>query len=612
LICGNSWAVFGVVKEGEGCDFNIYIKNSISPCLAFIVFEDADGNTVYTGELKEKQKNGDYSVYGCNMVFNEPRLMFYYFKIESENESFCVFKKDQDKTEKYHGEKWQLTCIESSFSVSENFFGRIIYQIFPDRFNQSGICDLRCKMGPYFVHKNKSDVPVYSPDKNNIVQNNDFFGGNLRGIIEKLGYLKMLNVGIIYLNPIFKAYSNHRYDTADYMKIDEMLGTEEDLTELCRCAHESDIKIILDGVYSHTGSDSVYFDSEKRFGTGAASNTESHFKEWYTFTKYPVDYVSWWGIKTLPCVDENNTKYTDFIIESEDSVVAHWMRAGADGFRLDVADELPDIFIKKLRNRVKKEKKDSIVIGEVWEDASNKRSYGQSRRYFADGELDSVTNYPFRKSIIDFVLGTDNGERLKNTVMTIAENYPKDVLNCLMNPLSTHDTERVFSRLGLKTVPDTKEKMAQCKMTDEEKTDAESRLKCAVFLQYILPGCPCIYYGDEIGTEGLFDPFCRGYFDWSRADRDANNILDFYIKMGEIKRNYKELITGDVFVEHISDGVVKIVRGCEGSSLCAYVNVSDGEFCVKCCDKDIKLASANSVFCEKGKKLKKYGFILQG
>ncbi len=567
---------FGTLKENEPCDINIHIPKHCKTVCCKLVFENESGNEYACFSMKNLSEYDLYEVYGCRFSLAENGLYFYYFKITTEEGQFPLYKCGYDMTNMCEGEKWQLSCIPSSFKVPDFYCGKVMYQIFPDRFFQKGECDLSGKLTPFTVHEDKSDVPLYLPDENGRVWNNDFYGGNLKGITQKIGYLKELGISVIYLNPIFKAFSNHRYDTADYLKIDEMLGNEDDFKELCEKAHENEMKIILDGVFSHTGRNSVYFDGEKIFGNGACSNIDSPYKEWFGFKNYPDEYTSWWGIRDLPCVDENCDSYRDFIIKNKNSVVSHWLNLGADGFRLDVADELPDSFICELRCKIKEIKSDAFLVGEVWEDASNKISYGVRRKYFTDGLLDSVMNYPFRNAMIDYVLGKDDGQNLRNTVMTLAENYPAEVLNCVMNIISSHDTVRMFTALGCDYYPEEKRKRAVYKLSKEQTELATKRLFCLVFLQFVLPGMPCIYYGDEIGTEGFEDPFCRSYFDWSRTEN--NRILDFYKKMSNIRNTNEALQKGSVEVFALGGGNIEIRRVYGEKTAVARVSMCDTGF----------------------------------
>ena len=564
---------FGTLTEGQRCSIEIHIPSSCRTVRVSLAFLKEDKSEYKSFAMSFSRSTDGYDIYSVDFSLPECGLFFYYFRITTVGESFSLYKEGYCMTNMEDGELWQLSVIPREFKVPKEYFGAIMYQIFPDRFNSKGKCDVSEKLRPFFVHGSKSDIPFYLPNEKGVVENSDFFGGNLRGIAEKLDYLKSLSVQVIYLNPIFKAYSNHRYDTADYMKIDEMLGTEEDFKTLCRMAHERGMKIILDGVFSHTGSNSRYFDKEGVFGGGACSDPMSPYREWYDFKSYPDSYASWWGIPTLPCVRELCESYLDFIIRGEDSVVAHWIRAGADGFRLDVADELPDEFIYALRKRLKEIKPSALLIGEVWEDASKKISYGKRRKYFTDGELDSVMNYPFRNAIIDYVVGVDRGEGIRDTVMTVAENYPAEVLHVLMNMLSTHDTERILSILSPEPPPSEKNKQAGYLMPDGARGEAYRRLRLAFFLQMTLPGMPSIYYGDEIGTEGLSDPFCRGFFDWSRVE--SSEHLRWFRRIARLRSQSVTLRLGDVVIENPREGVVRIERRYKGECVVAYLNTAE-------------------------------------
>ena len=561
---------FGTLTEGQTCSISVHIPRSCRTVSAFLVFLREDQSEYTRFSMERTDGTADYDIYSTRFSLGECALYFYYFRINTENESFALYREGYDQTNMEAGELWQLSVVPQEFRVPAEYFGAVMYQIFPDRFHAEGVCDTRGKLTPFWIHENKRDVPCYLPDADGVVRNCDFFGGNLAGIRAKLDYLGDLGVRVIYLNPIFKAYSNHRYDTADYHTIDELLGTEEDLRDLCEAAHARGMRVILDGVFSHTGSNSRYFDKDGVFGEGAYQTPDSLYYSWYSFQDYPDTYTSWWGIDTLPCVNEMDESYRDFIIEGENSVIAHWIRVGVDGFRLDVADELPDAFIAAIRRRLKDLKSDALLIGEVWEDASNKISYGARRRYFTDGELDSVMNYPFRNAILDYIRQQDKGERLCETVMTVAENYPREVLHTSMNMLSTHDTPRVLSLLATGQVPEEKEALAGFRMSDADKHEALMRLRAAIFLQFVLPGMPCIYYGDEIGTEGFGDPFCRSYFDWERAQ--GNTLRDFYVRMSAMRNTHSALRTGEVRMQYNGNGGVTVERVSESSTCRAHVN----------------------------------------
>ncbi len=547
---------FGCLHEGESCEFNIYIPVSCETNEVYLVFETDDG-FYKSFPLKKKNCPGDYEIFGGKISISDIGLYFYYFEIKTNGSAFRLFKYGTNDTNIEDGEKWQLTCFKKDFDTPDWSKGAVYYQIFPDRFNISGSYDLSEKLGPYTIHQNTGECPEFRPINGEIL-NNDFYGGTLKGIQEKLPYLKSLGTNIIYLNPIFKAYSNHRYDTCDYKKIDPMLGSVKDFENLCAEAHKMGMKIILDGVFSHTGSDSIYFDKNNRFGTGAYTNETSIYKNWYKFEKYPEKYDSWWGIETLPAIDKTNEDYINYIIEEENSVIEYWLKKGADGYRLDVADELGDEFIERLTKKVKQVKPDAIVLGEVWEDASNKESYGVRRKYLLGFELDSVMNYPFKNAIINLLLNNISIKGFENIVMTISENYPKPVLQSVMNLLSTHDTPRILTLLGEADSSLSKEQKAEYTLSEDKLYKAVERLYAAIFLEFTLPGAPSIYYGDEIGMQGFEDPFNRRFFDWGKTENSLLN--NFCASISAIKNKNDDLKTGDI---HFSseENVVRFNRG---------------------------------------------------
>lgn len=534
-----------------------------------LMLEDCDGAPAAEFDFTREGIEGKHTVFRCEFTAEECGLYFYWFYVTKEDGGFRLFRQGSG-TNMEAGEKWQLSIIPADFTTPDYAKGAVMYQIMPDRFYRHGNCDLTDKLRPFTIHENWYDTPEFRPDEHGIVWNKDFFGGNFAGIREKLPYLQDLGVNILYLNPIFMAFSNHRYDTADYKRPDPMLGTEEDFRDLCDEAHRRGMRVILDGVYSHTGSNSVYFDANRVFGTGAVSNPDSPYRNWYRFSRYPDQYEAWWGIQTLPCVDELEQSYVNYIIDDEDSVVAHWMALGADGFRLDVADELPDEFILRLKNRIRAINPNALLLGEVWEDASNKRAYSVSRRYFVDGELDSVMNYPWRTAIINFAVGLDDGANLGEAIMTLAENYPPQVLACVMNHMGTHDTARILTVLSGAMEP-TKEARAERCLTAQERELAVSRLKLAAFLQFTLPGMPSIYYGDEVGMEGFEDPFCRRCYPWGREDI---SLREFFRELCRLKNAHAVLREGDVRVTQAGEGRIAFTR-CDGTTTARiYVNRS--------------------------------------
>ena len=552
---------FGTLSQGEICTLHIHIPSSVGAVKVQCILDCESGGSV-VAELRKERIDGSYDIFGGSFSLAEPGLYFYYFRIYEQNNAFRLFKVGHD-TNMEAGDRWQLTCTPANFTTPDWAKGATVYQIFPDRFYKMGTCDLSGKIEPYTVHEDWNEEVCWQPDENGKVLNNDFFGGNFRGIAEKMGYIASFGTTILYLNPISKSFSNHRYDTADYKTPDPMLGTIEDFKAMCDAAHSYGIKVILDGVYSHTGSDSAYFQS-------ACASPDSPYYSWYTFYHYPDSYNSWWGFETLPTVNKLDPAFMDYIIDSEDSVVAHWLNLGADGFRLDVVDELPDAFVLRLKNRIRQIRPDALLIGEVWEDASNKISYGIRRRYFVDGALDSCMNYPFRKAILDFIKGADDGQGFRETVMTIAENYPSQVLACNMNLLGTHDTPRILTAL-MDDFEGSRAEYAQRHLSAEQKAQAKELLMAASFLQFTLPGAPSIYYGDEAGMEGYKDPFNRRTYPWGQEDPV---LLGHFRSLGQLKKNQPALQLGDITFTHCSGRRISFTRAYGNSRLTVYINCS--------------------------------------
>ncbi len=557
---------FGCIRAGETLSVTIYVKGAGETGALFWLTED--GKSAQSHEMKPAEAQNGYRVYNFSVRFHETGLFFYHFALELPEGTVNIFRDEKNKPVLRHGNPWQITCYEYSHPLPEAAFGQVVYQIFPDRFNKAGSCDTKYKLTPFYLHENTDELPVYEPDASGIIQNNDFFGGNLQGITEKLPYLQGLGVKAIYVNPIFKAYSNHRYDTADYLTVDPLLGTEDDFRILCKNAHELGIKIILDGVFSHTGSDSVYFDIHNRFGSGAYHNPDSPYRSWYQFTDYPHGYTAWWGISTLPCTEESDPGFKNFIF---DSVIPHWLSLGADGWRLDVADELPEAFLQELYRTVKKTKPGALVLGEVWEDASNKISYGVRRKYLQGKSLDSVMNYVWRDAIIRYARTETAADDLKEAVMTLYEHYPPQALHTLMNLLSTHDTPRILTVLGIEQVPESKKDRAHFRLDEKKHKTAKERLFLAAFLLFCLPGSPCIYYGDEIGLEGFEDPFNRGYMGDARGD---DEIHACFCALAAMKNESHALRHGTLTPILAEKGLFAFYRTMGGEKILCLVNNS--------------------------------------
>ena len=500
----------------------------------------------------------------------EPELVWYWFRLFREDGSSILLDRSG-----YHGgenvQSWQLTVYEESSTPA--WFGcGVVYQIFPDRFCRLELPDPAGMVGSRTIHENWSNLPDWRPDAQGEVRNCDFFGGSLQGILSKLDDLADFGVTVLYLNPVFESASNHRYNTADYRAIDPMLGTEDDFHHLCQEAKRRGIRVILDGVFNHTGSQSRYFNADGFYSdTGAAQSPASPYYHWYSFHPWPADYDAWWGIRTLPAVREDAPDYRDFIIRGQDSVVRHWLRAGASGWRLDVADELPDDFIGEIRTAMEETAPDSFLLGEVWEDATTKIAYSMRRRYLLGQELHGVMNYPFRTALIAYLLGGD-ADKFRETLESLRENYPPHAFYSLMNFLSTHDTPRILTVLGADHVPGSKEERAVFRLSPARRQLGLKRLRLAALVLFTFPGAPTVYYGDEAGMEGWEDPFNRAGYPWGQEDSE---LKSFFSKLAHLRREQPALQTGQLHWRWTAGSLLVFARELDGQLLTTVVNAAD-------------------------------------
>ena len=488
---------FGAVPCGTEVRFFVEAEAEFTACVLRCYHEFADK---WTETPLLPCPDGFGGVYTAPA---EGELVWYTFCLHRKDGSSVHFGKNgcggDDRT------PWQLTVYEETYTPQ--WFGEgVTYQIFPDRFCRTAPPRVDGLLGERRAHMDWNESPVIGADPVTGRWNSDFFGGNLKGITSKLDYLASLHVKTLYLNPIFEAASNHRYDTADYCAIDPLLGTEEDFAQLCREAEKRGIRVILDGVFNHTGDDSRYFNRAGFYETvGAYQSPNSPYYPWYGFSQWPEAYDGWWGIKTLPAVNENNPQYREFIITGERSVIRRWLRLGASGWRLDVADELPDDFIVDIRRVMEEEKADAFLLGEVWEDGSNKIAYSKRRRYLLGRETHGLMNYPLRTATLRYLRG-GRAEDFREAMETVRENYPKPAFYSGLNILGTHDTPRILTALGEDGVPSDKLERAAYRLSPERLELAMARLKMAALLLYAFPGSPTLYYGDEAGMEGFEDP----------------------------------------------------------------------------------------------------------
>lgn len=565
---------FGAVRCGEKTVFRVILLRSLG-CSGVSLCIYSQGKPEQRVEMSWECMQGEGEEWWrAEFAAQSTGIYYYYFsiRINTGNTRILKYESSLGKIGE-EGSPWQLTVYSPQLQTPDWVKGSLMYQIFPDRFCFSGEEKANVP-GDRVLRSDWGGEPLWEPDGEGRITKYDYFKGDFKGIESKLDYLSELGVGCIYLNPIFSAHSNHRYDTADYMQPDCLLGTAEDFARLCKKARSKGIRIILDGVFSHTGADSVYFNKFRRYDSSGAYNSKSSpYYEWYSFSSFPDEYACWWGVDILPETREDNPSFLDFIT-GENGVLRRWMRLGASGWRLDVADELPDAFLDSLRACVKDENPEAYILGEVWEDASNKISYGSLRRYLLGEQLDSVMNYPFAQAIIAFVC-SGVAEGFNEKVAQVTENYPKPCVDTLMNHIGTHDTCRILARLALADrIPHSHLDRYRGELSSEQRERALKLLRLTACVQFALPGVPCIYYGDEAGLCGGEDPFNRGCFPWGDGDE---SLIDFYRTLGKIRRGHRVFADGSFVPVSCVLGCVAFERRCEGERAILVANRNEHE-----------------------------------
>lgn len=554
------------------CDTEVTYTLKVSKFLSheecfFVVHRDGECPQYHA--MTKNLTDDKYISYDLKYKFSEAGLYWYHFEVKTPDRQIRLIRSDSlDLIESDNDSDYLQSVILNESDIDVGFKKGIIYHIFIDRFNKHG--DVKARKGLNLIDDWKAPVGLEFNDIGERV-NVNCYGGNFKGIIDKLPYLKTLNVSTIYLSPVFEANSSHKYDIADYSKVDSMFGTLDDFSELIKKAKKLGMKIIIDGVFNHTGSDSVYFNKYGRYRTiGAYQNINSKYHDWYDFERFPDEYSCWWGVKCLPQTREDSG-FFDYIA-GKCGIVHKYMALGVAGLRLDVVDELSNNFLKAICKSARDVNPKAMIVGEVWEDASSKIAYDERKQYFLGGNLDSVTNYPMKNAILEYVKYANlNG--LVNTINLIKDQYPKSVQDNLMNILGTHDTVRVLTYLG---IDDNNyiDYRYDYVLSEEERKRAIKLLKLATILQYTVMGIPTVYYGDEAGLEGLKDPYCRKPFPWGEENLE---ITEWYQKLGNLREN-KVFDGGDLNIKHAEEGVLVFERVKGNKKVIVAINRGHEEF----------------------------------
>ncbi len=529
--------------------------------LPMSVYTKTDTDTVYSCELDTKKLccQGQSGLYYYEFLFLKGFDTMFTESIN--NVDFFLSR--------CSGARFRLLIFENIYHTPSWFGKGVMYHIFVDRF-----C---CGQGSVGVREDavidpdwENGIPQFAPYPGAPVSNNVFFGGNLWGVAEKLDYLASLGVSVIYLSPVFKAYSNHKYDTGDYEQIDPAFGGEAAFAHLLEKAREKGMRVILDGVFNHTGDDSRYFNRYGKYEEkGAYQSPDSQYAGWYDFKSYPDQYECWWGIPILPRLNHTNENCRKYFT-GEQGIARKYVKMGIGGWRLDVADELSDEFLDEFRAAVKEESNgECVVIGEVWENAADKIAYSKRRRYLSGKQLDSVMNYPVRNGILDFIRYRD-AEGLYHVLTELYSSYPEEVCHSLMNLVGTHDTERILTMAGSteEDLDKTNEQLAAYRLNPEKRAEAVGLVKIAAALQYTVFGIPSLYYGDELGLEGARDPFCRMPMPWHEMDDPVRaELLAFYQKLGQLRAQHPALDGGAFETLYHDESCIAFARRAEGREI---------------------------------------------
>jgi len=543
---------FGAVEVGKKVKLSIKVDREIVVAVQLILF---DGTKISKGMHKEYLNSGEFK-YSVEIDTSDALgLLEYYFILIDGYDRLYYVNNDEHlggigQVYNYNPVPYQVTVYEKSY-MPKWYKEGVIYQILVDRFcNGNENNTINYPKENSFIYGKWDDSPMYIKDNMGRITRWDFYGGNIKGIIKKLDYIKSLGANIIQLSPVFKSSSCHKYDTGNYEFIDEMFGTNDDFKELCKIAESKGIKVILEAVLSYTSSDSKYFNKLGNYDEiGAYNSPNSKYHSWYKFIKYPYQYESWWGIDERPNISVMEKEYIDYIIEGENSIIRKWVSLGASGWRLNVIDELPDEFIELVRRRIEKIDREFVLLGDIWDDASNKVSYSRRRKYLQGNEVQAVTNYPLRETLINFIKGYITSHRFKKKIMSLYENYPRESFYGNINIAGTNDTERILTVL-------------------DENVEL---LRLLVVIQFTLPGVPLIYYGDETGLKGGKDPDNRRSYPWGKENKD---IIEFYQAIAQIRNDENGLKKGDINIYETDPDVVAFERNYENEKVVVLVNVS--------------------------------------
>jgi len=480
-------------------------------------------------EMELKEYTDLFEYYETEISIDEKRFRYYFEIYDMEGKTYYYNERgiQSGSVEETRSFQFPYLCKADVYKSVNWAQEGIVYQIFPDRFNN----------GDESI--NPEDVSPWGDD----VTRETMFGGDLQGIIDKVPYLKDLGVTIIYLTPIFLSSTNHKYNTCDYYKVDPCFGDIEKAKELVDKCHEAGIRVTLDAVFNHSGSDFFAFKDVIEKGE------KSKYKDWFFIESYPVDaekvnYLTFAeSISNMPKLNTQNPEVVDYLL----GVAKYWIKEiGIDGWRLDVCDEVDHAFWREFRKAVKDANPDALIIGEISHESSS----------FLRGEqLDSIMNYPFRDLCLDFFAkGVIDSQEFIYGLADQRARYMDGINKTMFNLLGSHDVARFLT---------------ECDGNVE-------KLKLAVAFKFTYIGIPYVYYGDEVGVEGENDPYCRRCMIWDE-DKQDRDLYEFHKKLSAIRRENKSLIYGEFMPLYFDDGVVAYKRICNDEECICILNNFNGK-----------------------------------
>lgn len=585
---------FGAVAEGSTVSFTIKITKGMPKEVNLIVSEEVIEGEMwvhrFVNDISYPMKRVDRTTYTVDVKFDKKMVYGYIFEIKKGRNTYYygnndfVYNVAHVRVRRTGGSgrmydrkpskgQFVQTVYDGDFRTPDWSKDMVTYYIFPERFkNGNKKNDPKPGVTKFYgakdieFHNDWNDRKPWVPGdgKSDDEWNNDFYGGDIEGIISKLDYIKNLGFNAIYLNPIFQAPSNHKYDTADYLKIDESFGTLDDFKRMVSESKKRGIRIMLDTSLNHSGSDSVYMDRYGKYpGIGAFENEvireDSPYYNWYSFTpraRSADGMYKQWANPSLASFTEHDS-YKEFAYRADDSVTKYWLNLGIDGWRMDVVPWKSDTFWREWSAEVKKTNPSALTIAEAWFDCS---------KYFLGDMFDSTMNYIFRQAVYDYAKG-GSAVFFNDILEMVRENYPSEAFHSVMNLLSTHDSDRALAYFGYTDYDYPKEKY----------DEAVKKLKLASFIQMSYPGAPAVYYGDEAGMTGKGDPANRGPFPWEEDGGNPDRELtEYYRQIISMRNENPVLRRGSVETVYIDESVVVKLRILDDKeALVVYNNSTD-------------------------------------